>query len=246
MEPGKQSEITKLAVVGGSGLFDFDGLQVIGQHRVETPYGKPSAPVLEGEVEGVRMLFLSRHGEGRHLPPHAINYRANIAALQQLGASHIVTINIVGGITSTMGPGVWVIPDQIIDYSWGREHSYSDGTGDVTRHVDFSDPYDRELSEKLLQAAHAVGLEPVVGGTYGCTQGPRLESSAEIQRLRQDGCDLVGMTAMPEAALARELDLPYAGFCLVVNWAAGISERMISIEEMQQVVRSNMPSALIA
>ena len=235
-----------LAVIGGSGLFDFDSLQDVRQHRLETPYGETSAPVLEGGLNGSRILFLSRHGQGRHVPPHAINYRANIRALRDLGASHIVTINIVGGISGAMAPGAWVIADQIIDYSWGRAHSFYDAGSTQTQHVDFTEPYDGALRRQLLLAATAQGMNPMDGATYACTQGPRLESAAEIRRLQRDGCDIVGMTAMPEAALARELELPYAGLCLVVNWAAGLASEPISIEDMGVVVDANMPLALAA
>lgn len=233
----------KLAVIGGSGLFSFGGLQIRREHWSETPYGQPSAPVLEGDCETGPILFLSRHGSGRHLPPHAVNYRANIRALRDLGASHIVTINIVGGIRPDMVCGQWVVADQIVDYSWGRQHSYYDGGTDDTEHVDFTEPYDRQLSNLLLAAAEAGGLQPINGATYACTQGPRLESAAEIRRLQSDGCDIVGMTAMPEAALARELGLPYASLCLVVNRAAGLTQEMISVAEIERVVASNMPLA---
>lgn len=236
----------KLAVIGGSGLFSFDSLRQVQQHRPKTPYGEPTAPVLEGELNGRALLFLSRHGRARHVPPHAINYRANIRALRDLGASHIVTINIVGGITPSMVPGAWVVADQIIDYSWGREHSFYDAGSTRTEHIDFTEPYDAGLRRKLLAVATTQGMQPIDGATYACTQGPRLETAAEIRRLQRDGCDIVGMTAMPEAGLARELGLPYAGLSLVVNWAAGLTDEAISVDDMTTVVDANMPLALAA
>lgn len=234
----------RLAVIGGSGLLDIQDLADVVEHCPQTKYGDPSAPVLEGRIGHGSVLFLSRHGRGRHLPPHAINYRANLSALQSLGASHLVAINVVGGISPSMVPGRWVIPDQIIDYTWGREHSIYDSTSALTEHIDFTEPYDGPLSGRLVAAAHANGLEVLATGTYGCTQGPRLESAAEIRRLQRDGCDIVGMTAMPEAGLASELAIPYSSLCLVVNWAAGCAGQTISFNDMQAVVTQNMPQAI--
>jgi 5'-deoxy-5'-methylthioadenosine phosphorylase len=233
-----------LAVIGGSGLFAMQGLRPVREHHLATPFGATSAPIIEGDVDGQQVFFLARHGQGRHIPPHAINYRANIRALRDLGASHILTMNIVGGITPAMAPAKWIVPDQIVDYSWGREHSFYGVDSASTEHVDFTDPYDPDLSRELVAAAAAQNMPVVVGATYASTQGPRLESAAEIRRLQRDGCDIVGMTAMPEAALARELSMPYAALCLVVNWAAGVGDAPISIEEMQAVVADNMPQAL--
>lgn len=234
----------KLAVIGGSGLFSMGALQTVDEHALSTPYGELAAPIQEGKVDGTAILFLPRHGVDKHLPPHAINYRANIWALRELGASHIVTINIVGGIGAAMAPGTWVIPDQIIDYTWGREHSYSDGSTAFTEHVDFTEPYDSGLCEQLRDAAACQNIAAVWGGTYGCTQGPRLETAAEVRKLQRDGCDIVGMTAMPEAALARELNVPYAGLCLVVNWGAGLAQEAITVADMEAVVSHNMPAAV--
>jgi 5'-deoxy-5'-methylthioadenosine phosphorylase len=234
----------KLAVIGGSGLFDIQGLGDVVEHIPQTPYGDPSAPVLEGRIGNGSVLFLSRHGRGRHLPPHGINYRANLWALKSLGASDIVAINIVGGISPAMAPGSWVVPDQIIDYTWGRKHSIYDATSTRTEHIDFTEPYDDSLSGRLIAAAAAEGLAVLAAGTYGCTQGPRLESAAEIRRLQRDGCDIVGMTAMPEAALARELAISYSSLCLVVNWAAGCAGQTISFDNMQAVVTQHMPRAI--
>ena len=221
----------RLAVLGGSGLEALEGLEA--QRRLSgrtTPYGKASAETLLGRWGAREVLFLPRHGSGRRLPPHRINYRANLWLLREQGAAWVVAINAVGGIDAAMGPGCLVIPDQIIDYSWGREHSFHEGKNrdPGTMHVDFTWPYDEPLRQALGQAAAAAGVPVKAGGVYGATQGPRLESAAEIRRLRQDGCHLVGMTGMPEAGLARELALPYACFAVVSNWAAGLggSERL--------------------
>ena len=189
------------------------------------------------------MLFLARHGSGRHLPPHAINYRANIGALVELGATHVVAVNVVGGIAPDMAPGQWLLPDQLIDYTWGRAHSYCDGRGPIS-HIDMSWPFDRALAAAMAQQAQAQGLAVAPGGTYGCTQGPRLETAAEIARMERDGCDVVGMTVMPEAALARERELRYVPLCLVVNWAAGKVDEPIGLADIEAVVARCMPQVV--
>ena len=222
-----------LAVIGGTGI---DGVgDAPGERRPApaTPWGEPSGPLVATAVAGRPVLFLQRHGEARSVPPHRVNYRANLWALRDAGARRIVAINAVGGISATMGAGKLVVPDQLIDYTWGREHSYDLG-GDVPlQHVEFTEPYDRSLRAALLAAARAAAVPCVDGGVYGVTQGPRLESAAEIRRLARDGCDLVGMTAMPEAALARELALPYASLCLVVNAAAGLDDKPLTLDAMR-------------
>jgi 5'-deoxy-5'-methylthioadenosine phosphorylase len=232
--------MTRLAIIGGSGMAALPGLDSVREHRWQTPYGEPSAPVIEGLLDGRAVYFLARHGAGRHLPPHAINYRANIAALVELGATHVVTVNVVGGIAAELAPGQWVLPDQLIDYTWGRAHSYCEGRNSI-RHVDMTWPFHRELAGLLAQQAQSLGMAVAVGGTYGCTQGPRLETAAEIVRLERDGCDIVGMTAMPEAGLAREQGLPYVPLCLVVNWAAGKTADAITLETIQGVIDRYVP-----
>jgi 5'-methylthioinosine phosphorylase len=234
------------AIVGGSGLSNFEGLHQIQRHHVSTSYG--DALVIEGQLLGFRVLFMPRHGEGHSIPPHKINYRANMVALKQLGATHILACNAVGGIHSDMGPGKLIVPDQIIDYTYGREHTYSDGQDDrlpgvdsedslgSVDHVDFTHPYDALLRGLLVEGIAQHGLNFCDFGIYGCTQGPRLETAAEVQRLKRDGCDLVGMTGMPEAVLARELGLPYASICLVVNWAAGLTNDVITMAEISRVL----------
>ena len=223
----------ELAVIGGTGLYKFPGLEDIERDHIDTPYGKPSGDTVVGTVAGKRVAFLARHGESHSIAPHRINYRANVWALHRLGARRIVGINAVGGIRDDMGPRVVAVPDQIIDYTSGRSTSYSDADGAEVKHIDFSEPYSAALRAALLEAAGKAGVAVVDGGCYGATQGPRLETRAEIARLRRDGCDLVGMTGMPEAALAREVDCEYACLALVANWAAGCGDEVeISLPEI--------------
>lgn len=226
-----------LAVIGGTGIEQLEGLDIVDKHAVDTPFGDPSRAVQEGSLGSTRLFFLQRHGSPRAIPPHLINYRANLWALRSLGATDVVAINAVGGITPSMRPGSLVIPDQVIDYTWGREHTVDMGEGGVLQHIDFSDPYDQDLRERLLAAAGRENVTHVAGGVHGVTQGPRLESAAEIQRMARDGCDLVGMTGMPEASIARELGLAYASVCMVVNAAAGLDDKPLTLEMMQATLR---------
>jgi 5'-methylthioinosine phosphorylase len=222
-----------LAVIGGTGLYRFPGLEDVERHSMDTPYGKPSDDAVAGTLGGRRVAFLARHGEGHSVAPHRVNYRANVWALHRLGARRIVGVNAVGGIRADMGPRALAVPDQIIDYTSGRLTSFCDAEGAEVKHIDFSEPYSAPLRTDLIAAARAAGVPVVDGGCYGATQGPRLETRAEIARMRRDGCDLVGMTGMPEAALARELECEYACLALVANWAAGCGdEAEISLPEI--------------
>lgn len=229
-----------LAIIGGSGLNQFPELEIIEERFLSTPYGDCSAPLTFARIESQSLIFLPRHGKGHKLPPHLINYRANIWALKDVGVTQILAINAVGGMGEGMGPGTFVVPHQVIDYSWGREQSFNFLLDGYVNHIDFTHPYSSRLRERLINSLTSAGLPFQHEGVYGCTQGPRLETAAEIQRLIRDGCDLVGMTAMPEAALARELDLEYAALCLVVNWAAGLADQELSIAEMMQILASGM------
>lgn len=213
-----------LAVIGGTGVYNLAQLDDVNSHVVETRYGTPSGPIRVGTLLGQRVAFLARHGEGHSLPPHKINYRANLAALQQIGATRVLALNTVGGITEQFGPRVLACPDQLIDYTWGRISTLSEEPGTEVLHVDFGHPYTPMLRSKVLAAAKVTGVRLQDGGCYGATQGPRLETNAEIARMRRDGCDLVGMTGMPEAGLARELGLDYACLAIVANWAAGCGD----------------------
>ncbi|KFN41123.1 5'-methylthioadenosine phosphorylase [Arenimonas oryziterrae DSM 21050 = YC6267] len=222
-----------LAVIGGTGLYKLAALE--GAHALEgeTIYGKPSGPLRIGRIAGKRVAFLARHGEGHSLPPHKINYRANLRRLKDIGATRVLAINAVGGITDHYGPRVIGCPDQIIDYTWGRISTLCEEPGTEVLHVDFTEPYTASLRRDVLAAASLTGIAMVDGGCYGATQGPRLETRAEIARMRRDGCDLVGMTGMPEAGLARELGLDYACLALVANWAAGCGDAgEITLEEV--------------
>ena len=230
------------AIIGGSGLYEMPGFAVL--DAIDTPYGVVRG-IGRGMLSCVDIFFLSRHGYQHRIPPHKVNYRANIWALRYLGVTDIVAINAVGGIHPEMGPGHLCIPDQVIDYSWGREHTFFDGSEhcDKVSYSDFSEPFTAELRAALQQQCESI-LPPnqfSYAGTYACTQGPRLESAAEIGRIRRDGADIVGMTLMPEAALARELELRYASLCAVVNWAAGIDPQALVMEE----VMATLDEALI-
>jgi 5'-methylthioinosine phosphorylase len=227
-----------LAIIGGTGIDELEGLEVLHEHSLLTPFGSPSRPVQEGRIGGAKLFFLQRHGSPGAIPPHRINYRANLWALKSLQVGGIVAINAVGGITAAMRPGRLLIPDQVIDYTWGREHTFDEGLEGEVMHVDFTEPYERSLREELLAAASAAGIPHEASGVHGITQGPRLETSAEIQRMARDGCDVVGMTGMPEASLARELAVPYASICMVVNPAAGLSDVPLTIATMREVLAS--------
>ena len=212
----------RLGIIGGTGsaeLFE-GGVPVV---LASGPWGAASAPIRRCEVGGHDVLVLARHGKpgAPAIPPHRVNYRANIWALREAGAEYVLGINAVGGIALAAPPGRLVIPDQLIDYTWGREHTYTGDHRFSLSHVEFTLPFSASFRAKLLAAASTLGLDALSEATYGVTQGPRLESAAEIDRLERDGCHIVGMTAMPEAGLARELDLPYAICCVVVNRAAG-------------------------
>jgi 5'-methylthioinosine phosphorylase len=232
--------MTKLAIIGGTGLSTLDGLNLIEQHKVPTPFGLPSSDILEGELHGISVFFLPRHGVKHTIPPHKINYRANIWALHHLGVSQIIAIAAVGGIRHDLAPSRFVLPDQIIDYTYGREQSFYSDDFAANNHIDFSYPYDENLRKALFQAALNHQISIVDGGTYGAMQGPRLESAAEIKRMAQDGCAMVGMTGMPEAALARELNIAYATCALVVNWAAGLGDGLITMAEIEQTLAGGM------
>ena len=213
-----------LAVIGGTGVYRLAVLENVEAQLPETRYGLPSGPVRVGEYAGRRVAFLARHGEGHSVPPHRINYRANLAALRALGATRVLALNTVGGITEAFGPRVLACPDQLIDYTWGRVSTLCEEPGTEVLHVDFGDPYTPSLRDAVVAAAGRAGVSVVGHGCYGATQGPRLETKAEVARMRRDGCDLVGMTGMPEAGLARELGLEYACLAIVANWAAGCGD----------------------
>jgi len=225
-----------LAVIGGTSLYDLPGLESPREHALETRWGAPSAPVVVGRIDGIEVAFLARHGRGHAVAPHRVNYRANVAALHALGVRRVLAINTVGGITSAMAPGTLVLPDQVVDYTHGRQATYWDEDGPGTmRHAEFGDPYAIGFRAQVAVAAAVAGVSLVEPATYGATQGPRFESIAEIVRMARDGCDLVGMTGMPEAALARELELDYACLAPVANWAAGCDERGTGLRDVPPI-----------
>ena len=232
-----------LAIIGGTGVYALVDLSDVETHQPVTPYGAPSGPIRIGTLAGKRVAFLARHGEGHSIPPHQINYRANLAALKTLGAQTVLALNTVGGITERCGPRALVMPDQLIDYTWGRISTLSEEPGAEVLHVDFGDPYTQSLRERVMAAAGRLGIDLVAQGCYGATQGPRLETKAEIARMKRDGCDLVGMTGMPEAGLAREMGLDYACLAIVANWAAGAGpdpDEIITMDEVLANVKAAM------
>ncbi len=232
--------MSKLAIIGGTGLNQMDDLQITATRTLETPYGRPSADYVFARLDDKEIIFLARHGNPHTIPPHKINYRANIWGLKKCGVTEVIAIAAVGGITPAMSPAHIAIPDQIIDYSYGREHTFfAENLAHVT-HIDFTHPYSLPLRSELILAAQKAQLSISPAGTYGCTQGPRLESSAEISRMERDGCDVVGMTGMPEAALAKEQGLHYASIAVVANWAAGKSAGEISMAEIERHVKKGM------
>jgi len=233
--------MTSVAVIGGSGLTQLKDLRIIRREVVRTPYGEPSAPMVFGELSGREILFLPRHGAGHTIPPHEVNYRANIWAIREAGVRNVIAVNAVGGVSSEfVAPETIAIPDQIIDYTWGRAHTFFAGENKKVEHVDFTGPYCESLRRLVIQAATKAKLPIVPRGTYAATQGPRFESAAEIRRIERDGGDIVGMTGMPEAGLARELELCYASIAMVVNPAAGKTEAVISLKEIKQYLASGM------
>lgn len=230
-----------LAIIGGSGLTTLSTLAVAHREIVRTPYGEPSAPLLFGQIAGGDIVFLARHGHGHTIPPHRVNYRANLSALKSRGAHAVVAVASVGGIRGHL-PGDLVLPHQLVDYTYDRQHTFFDGGDRRVVHADFTHPYTPSLRAACLDAASKAGVAVGDGGVYAAVQGPRLETAAEIDRLDRDGATMVGMTGMPEAALARELDLPYASICVVVNHAAGRgdSTQAIAMEALVRTLESGM------
>lgn len=235
-----------LAIVGGSGLTQLSTLTDTRRISSRNAFGEPSGPLTLGRIGAREVIFLARHGDGHSIAPHQVNYRANIQALKDAGAKQIASVATVGGIRREFGPGALVVPDQIIDYTWGRASTFFEGPGAKVTHIDFTEPYTAALRARILAAARACGEAIADGGCYGTTQGPRLETAAEIARMERDGADLVGMTAMPEAALAREAGLEYAAIAVVANHAAGKgdSARAISLSALETVVQQAMQRVL--
>ncbi|KXS49197.1 MAG: 5'-methylthioadenosine phosphorylase, partial [Marinobacter sp. T13-3] len=234
MNPSEQ--IPPVGIIGGTGLTTLKGLAIDQERAAPNQWGEPSDKLVFGSLGEQPVIFLARHGNPHRIPPHEVNYRANIQALYDAGVRTVVGVNAVGGIHSEMGPAQVVVPDQLIDYTWGRASTFFEGELEHVTHIDFTHPYDASAREQLIAAARKLDVSFSDFGVYGATQGPRLETAAEIRRLERDGCDLVGMTGMPEAVLAAELGMRYVCLGLVVNWAAGKTEDIITMAEIEEAI----------
>ncbi len=233
-----------IAIIGGTGLTRLRQLEILRRETLQTPYGEPSAALTIGSLYGREVVFLARHGDRHTIPPHRVNYRANLRALKDLGISRVISVCAVGGISPEAGPGAIMIPDQIIDYTWSRAHTLFEDDLDAVTHIDFTEPYCEALRQALLAAADRAGIAVLDKGTYGATQGPRLETAAEIDRMERDGCHIVGMTGMPEASLARELGLCYAACAVSANAAAGRGPGPITMEAIETTLAAGMERVL--
>lgn len=233
----------KIAIIGGTGLTQLPIWEELKVYALESEYGAPSSSVILGRLKGKDVYFLPRHGAAHSLAPHQINYRANIDVLKQIGITHIIAVNAVGGVDPHMGCGHICVPDQLIDYTYGRLHTFFDQPGNV-QHIDFSYPYSEPIRKRLNNLLAQSTLSYSEKGVYACTQGPRLETAAEIAKLAKDNCAIVGMTGMPEAALAREVQIEYASICLVVNPAAGVSDTLITMDDINQVIKHGMADVI--
>jgi len=232
--------MTKVAIIGGTGLASINGLEITNQEIIQTPYGEPSGPLVQGEFCRTSVYFLPRHGAGHTIPPHKVNYRANIWALKNAGVKQVISINAVGGINNDMQPGVLIIPDQVIDYTTSRTNTFfEEGLSQVV-HIDFTEPFCESLRQFIINSANKNSIKIIEQGTYAATQGPRLETAAEINRLENDGCHLVGMTIMPEAALAREQELCYASISVVANLAAGRGTENLTMDVIEKNLNNGM------
>jgi 5'-methylthioinosine phosphorylase len=231
-----------IGIIGGSGLTRLSNLEITRREVIRTPYGEPSGALTFGSLNGHAVVFLARHGYGHTIPPHSVNYRANIWAMHAQGVSGLVSVASVGGIRSDFQPGALAVPDQIVDYTYGRMHSFFDSPEQAVTHIDFTHPYCRDLRLALIKAAIECDIPIIDGGVYAASQGPRLETAAEINRMQRDGADMVGMTGMPEAALAREMGLCYASIAVVANWAAGRGDsvELVDLEMVRGVLDKAM------
>jgi 5'-methylthioinosine phosphorylase len=227
----------RIVLIGGTGAAQLVPPENTIINIGSTPHGKPSGPMLEWQTGDLNFLYIARHGPDGTIPPHLVNYKANLWIARELQPDCVIGLNAVGGIAKVAHPARLIFPDQLIDYTWGREHSFDDGSSGEVMHIDFTEPYDLDLRLALIEAANASHIPHEASGVHAVTQGPRLETAAEITRLARDGCDVVGMTGMPEASLARELGLAYSSVCMVVNPAAGLGDLPISIDMMHEILR---------
>jgi 5'-deoxy-5'-methylthioadenosine phosphorylase len=230
----------RVALIAGSGLAKLNDFRVRMRRVVRTPYGEPSGPLIEGDFFGHEVIFLARHGQDHRIPPHLVNYRANLWGLKEFGVDTVIAVAAVGAIQSDLEVGGLAFPDQILDYTHTREHTFCDHRSKSVLHVDFSLPYCETLRAQLIASAAAMNLSVNSHCTYAATQGPRLETAAEIDRLERDGADVVGMTGMPEAALAREIELSYATIAVISNSAAGRGGAALSMETIYNVLQLGM------
>lgn len=231
-----------LAIIGGSGLSKLGIMQVTRRKVSRTPYGEPSGALTFGRIGRRDVVFLARHGYGHTIAPHEVNYKANLWALKDAGVLSVVSVASVGGIAARLAPGSLVVPHQVIDYTWGRAATFFEGPGAPVNHIDFTEPYSSSLRKTILAAAAGCSEAVIDGAVYAATQGPRLETAAEINRLERDGAEVVGMTGMPEASLARELGLQYAAIAVVANYAAGRGEsaRAVPLDRIGAILEEAM------
>ncbi len=231
-----------LAIIGGTGLTQLTNLKIAHRQVMRTPFGEPSGPLTFGMLNQYEVIFIARHGYGHTIPPHQVNYRANLWALHDQGAKRVIAVASVGAIRADLAPGMLVVPHQIIDYTHGRDFTFFDGKDQSVTHIDFTQPYSEKMRQHILASARLAKEACLDGGVYAATQGPRLDTAAEINRLERDGADMVGMTGMPEAALAKELGLDYATLAVVVNYAAGrgTSAEAIPLETIGAVMTPAM------
>lgn len=232
--------MTKVAIIGGTGLTSINGLEITGREIIQTPFGEPSGPLVRGNLAGHNVYFLPRHGAAHTIPPHQINYRANIWALKDAGIEQVIAVNAVGGIREDMQPGTLIIPDQVIDYTVSRTNTFFEEGLKQVVHIDFTEPFCESLRKQIINAADTSSISVIKEGTYAATQGPRLETAAEVNRLEKDGCHLIGMTCMPEAALAREQELCYASISVVANLAAGRGTEDLTMEVIEKNLNNGM------
>lgn len=230
--------MAEIGIIAGSGIQELGCEDIIATQKVETPYGPPSDLYRICNISGTEVIFLPRHGIPHHIPPHKINYRANLWGFSSLGVKEIISINAVGGINEGLSPGDIVLPDQVIDLTHGRENTFFDKEEVV--HIDFTEPFCNSLREMFCCAGEKAGIPLIRSGTYVCTNGPRLETKAEIQYFSRIGADIVGMTLMPEASLARELEICFASISVITNYAAGISKNKLTTTEVVETMRASI------
>ncbi|KXB05469.1 5'-methylthioadenosine phosphorylase [candidate division MSBL1 archaeon SCGC-AAA382A03] len=228
-----------IGIIGGSGVYSVDFIKNTEKRIVETSYGK-SPEIVTGEVEGRKIAFMPRHGEGHSTPPHKINFRANLWALKELGVDRILATTAVGSLNPSVGPGEFVLLDQFIDFTKNRDYTFYEGDERGVVHIDVTNPYCCELRDVLYRKARELEFPVHFSGTYACTEGPRFETAAEIQMLNQLGADVVGMTNVPECVLARELEICYSTISIITNYAAGISENKLTHDEVSEIMDENI------